>query len=171
MRQKLLVLLILLPLSSALIAHADTLYSFSASGTDSFSFSLPASPTNGVVDPAPGHFGFFIDSIPVTFNNALYDVKAEFYTTANFGGVDLFYAGTSTYFAGISLSGPQLFTGSLDSPTFLLGTFNLTNFFTGGSTTVTVSQVPAPIPEPSAWLLLGTGIVGLVSFTRTTKRV
>jgi hypothetical protein len=35
---------------------------------------------------------------------------------------------------------------------------------------LTVSPASAPVPEPSAWLLFGSGIIGLVSFTRATKR-
>ena len=150
-------------------AHADPVYLFSASGSNSFSFSLPASPSNAIVDSDPSHFGFYLNDVPVDFNGAVTNLTIEFYETMSSGGFDLFDNGTTNYFAAISLTGPQLFSGSLSSPTFALGTFALSNILDKGSTydlTVSQSTAPPPVPEPASWILFGTGIVGVCSSIR-----
>jgi hypothetical protein len=75
---------------------------------------------------------------------------------------------------GAELSGPQLFTGPTDAPTFRLGTFALTDAcssFCGpdtGNFTLTISA--AAVPEPATWatMILGFGAVGALVRARTS---
>lgn len=72
--------------------------------------------------------------------------------------------GTSLGFTqfGSVVGGGTLFTGSLTSPTFNLGTFNIGGGF-GPSGTLTISRVNAAVPEPATWamMLMGFGAMGV----------
>jgi hypothetical protein len=60
-------------------------------------------------------------------------------------------------------SGPALFSGPASSPTFNLGTFNLSGILSGNST-LTISQAaPGAVPEPGTWamMLVGFGALGV----------
>jgi hypothetical protein len=75
--------------------------------------------------------------------------------------------------------GPQFYSGSENSPTFIPGVYKgLVNDFTGKTDTVTVKELPTTVsnpppvtdppdppaiavPEPSTWVMLLLGFVGL----------
>jgi hypothetical protein len=59
----------------------------------------------------------------------------------------------------LQLTGKQMFTGSDSLPTLSPGTFVL-NYSLLGSVTVTVTDPPS-VPEPTAFILLATGILTL----------
>jgi hypothetical protein len=136
-----------------LVAKASPVDLFSGSGDgNTFSFSLPASPTGTVQH---GINNFYISSVPVDFNGTISNVKIEFY---DYGGFDFLNVGTGHLFDHISLFGPQLFTGSLSAPAFNLGTFSLKNYQASSPYNLTIS---AATSEPSTLLLFGTGIAAL----------
>jgi hypothetical protein len=111
-------------------------------------------------------------------NTGGYDYSA-FYFTGPFGDSDdiIFYAAAQhTAFPGtydlqffdftqgisVLLDGPQLFTGSLTTPTFTPGTYDLTLDSTGSAVSLTIGSTP----EPSSLVLLGTGILGAAGLAR-----
>ena len=74
---------------------------------------------------------------------------------------------------GLSLSGGPILSGSLNSPTFNLGTYYGFGSFGAGYTDVlTITSVPnlTVTPEPSSFALLGTGILGMAGVLRRTQR-
>jgi hypothetical protein len=139
-------------LASVHTAHADT-YHFELTGLDNFSFDLPSNPTPVGTNTSFGLFDFYLNAppgLPTTF--------VTFYDNVNFGG---FSAGTGIdNQAGLilfDLFGPQLYTGSVSSPQFLLGTFTLTDNFFVPVDTLVISNIPA-VPGP----IVGAGLPGLL---------
>lgn len=134
------------------MAHAATMYDFSATGTPygNITLTLPASPT-------PASFtstSFELSSVPLIVDGDPAVENIDFFTLAAGGG-----AGG----AGVRVDGPQLFTGSTSSPTFLTGTFPIGGF------TLTISPAASAVPEPSSLFLLGTGLLGACGLLR--KRI
>lgn len=75
-------------------------------------------------------------------------------------------------FGLFSLEGPQLFSGTLNSPAFTPGTYAFTNDFYYGAVraTLTITQLSAPgVPEPATWamLIMGFGAMGAAMRRRT----
>jgi hypothetical protein len=75
-------------------------------------------------------------------------------------------------FTKILVSGPPLFTGPFDAPTFLTGTFN-GEYYTGlfgfplFPGTLTIEPLTnSTVPEPSSFALMATGILGAITKLR-----
>jgi hypothetical protein len=108
-------------------------------------------------------FGFTISGVNGTLNGFNQSFDLSFYDPSIGGGFDLD--------PGLSLAGPQLYSGPSSSPTFLTGNFNLTNYpGQDGSYSLSISSVGGAVPEPATWamMLLGFGFVG--GAMRTAKR-
>lgn len=145
-----------------LSAHADTFtITPTASGTApklTLSFNAPHTPTLFSTVPA----GTFSIQTPVTRNGVVDPSDIiTFYISANGGGL-------SDNDSAFEPFGPQLFTGSPLSPTFIYNTFNLSNEAVGGPTDyiLTITPTVSTTPEPSSLFLLGTGALSLAGVAR-----
>jgi hypothetical protein len=145
--------------AATLVAKADSLYSFTymQAGT-SITWLLPSSLMTS--SPTP-HF-FVVDNVPVNYNGISELADIEFASTLIGGGLSININDQNPYFAA---SGPQVFIGPTtslgfptDSPTFLTGQYSLVS---GGKAATLVIT-----PEPSTFLLLGSGILGLAGAAR-----
>lgn len=158
-------------LASAVGARADTVDNFSFDyGPAALTWSIPVP----VVPSSVDEFGITFQS-PLFVAGEAAESPSEFFLQAGRDeGLDL-----EVFFQlpnGIGLpstlefylAGPQLFTGPLTAPVFLLGTTSLTGQLVtdpGGSHPVTIlgdlttsQESTSPVPEPSTFALLGTGL-------------
>ncbi len=79
----------------------------------------------------------------------------EFYTASDFGGftTDL-----------VNFYSAQVFSGSTATPTFVLGTYTGTDYYSGHAATLTISAVPEA--GNAAMLMAGLGLMGFVARRR-----
>lgn len=146
----------------AVPASATTVL-FNLQSLDSYPTRVNASWTADL-SPTPSFFGsssFYIAVSYLTGDPGNGDHNVGFFTPdyALNGGMEL---------GGILLSGSQVFTGPLQNPTFLIGSFNLyTGSFQQGHELLTITATPLP----STWLSLLSGFVGIGFFAyRGTKK-
>jgi hypothetical protein len=80
-------------------------------------------------------------------------------------GLDFLYDGRKG--VGHSYTGPQLYLGDESDPTLLTGTFDLTGSgTTKRDATLTITDLSTVTPEPGSFVLLGTGLVGVLEMMR-----
>ncbi|MFT3816355.1 MAG: PEP-CTERM sorting domain-containing protein [Rubrivivax sp.] len=145
----------ILALGALLYAPAAmaTPYVFTASGAFEATWTLDSNPTPSVVfDDA-----FRIDDVDMLLNGSPVSTFIEFYSADGGGG-----ACADVACGLFDLFGPTLFSGSLDAPEFLPGTFSMTQ---GGPTGAAVTLVIAAVPEP-ATLLMVLGALGAAGAMR-----
>lgn len=170
-----------------LTAHADTIDDFVLTGDGNIiTFSAPASFT------VPNHphldFAHLIDVASSVNGHSGYSSNFTFYLSfiIGRGGFDIsltpsaFGGGPGTY-TDYQLTGPDVAQtlvpnlGPLATITFLPGTYSLSTFFNGvpedtqGGIPFTLTITPegaSATPEPSTFVLLGTGLLGLTSLAR-----
>jgi hypothetical protein len=168
-------------LSSTLIlpltARADAMDDFLITGNgETITFTLPASPPGnlstcppGALSCLPGSQTDFSVSTLVTINGVSAMESIDFPTGRFGGGLSL---GLDP---GRLFGNQQLFTPDAANPTFLIGTFDLTQTnpnpkgdppFFDYTVVISPDVSTAPTPEPSTLALLTTGILGLVARAR-----
>ena len=142
--------------ATAAAAKAD---SFKLTGDgDTYTFSIASSP---IVTAIP--FGFIVNDVTITDDGvAQPDFTLTFYDTNSNGG----FAIQST---NLIFDSDQLFSGTNNSPTFLLGNFKLTNDVSGSKYKLVIKDDPSstsPAPEPSSLVLLASGSLALIGTAR-----
>ena len=147
-------------LAASLAAHADDLFVFQ-SGSDTLTFTLPSSPT-------PTEFGGQSFDIyeDFTFDGVTGPGDVSFYVAEDEGGFHAYFYGPTAY-GEYNQAGAQLFSGTPDEPTFISGSYNLTDYYgekPGG--VLTITEALAVTPEPSSFALLGTGLLGVAGALR-----
>jgi hypothetical protein len=147
---------------AATAAQADT-YTFTVTGDYTATWQLEST-----VSPDVAFDGSYFTLWDVPgFSDAIWGVADLSFFHANNGGglaIEDFYG-----FAILLLTdGPQLYSGSESSPTFLIGTYALTEYQGSGNYTLTIA---ATVPEPETYALMlgGLGVVGLIARRRKTE--
>lgn len=138
-------LVLALALVAAPLAKADTL-DFTITGQGStYTFSLDSSPTPDLS----------VDAVFFRLDNQLINIDNQFGETSDIRFNSFAAGGVS--FLSLTLSGPQLYTGTEASPTFLTGPFTLASGLDTYSLTITPES--SPVPEPASLVLLATGAI------------
>ena len=140
-------------------AKAD---SFKLTGDgNTYLFSIDGSPT--VTDIL---FGFTVNDVAVTENGVVQaDSTLTFYDASSQGGLEIQPSGVLIF------DSDQLFSGTNDSPTFLLGTFKLTDDVDNSKYKLVIKAdkgdpSASPVPEPSSVALLATGALAFAGAVR-----
>jgi hypothetical protein len=111
--------------------------------------------------PTPSYVGsssFYITVSYLTGDPGNGDYNVGFFTPdyAQNGGL---------FIAGVMLTGSQVFTGPLQNPTFLIGSFDFyTGVFHQGHELLTITNeapIASAVPEPSTWAMMILGFVGI----------
>lgn len=155
--QAILYSLLLACLAGTIPAFADTIDNFTVTYDSTIlTFSLPSSPK---VDGTINSNIFFIDNVPLLLNgSALTAMSVDFFLARSGGGLEVEPLYIPTLVAA------QLFTGSIDTPTFEIGTFPILPFSPPG--TITISEATSSVPEPGSIALFGTGVLCLMGEIR-----
>ena len=174
-------------LSITLTAHADAIDQFTFSFATppgylsaNLVIDLPASPPPSAFNQPFGagicHANCFsafgqVGTIPYVFD---FSSPTPNETAIDFAVTDPFFGPPNTPRAYRTIYAPNLFSGSVTDPTFLVGTFDaeyqpffISPEFAG---TITIEQLNnSTVPEPSTFALMATGIIGAI--TTLSRRV
>ena len=147
-------------LGCPIAARCDT-FTLTGSGVDD-TFTLPSSPAVS----ASGTYGFTLNSVPVEESGAEVSNQVIFFNKAEGGGL-LLQDLSGNY---LNPFGSVLYTGTVEDPTFKVGTFTLNGL--AGTYTLTIGTTSAaPTPEPASILLLGTGVLAAAFGLRRPLRL
>jgi hypothetical protein len=154
-------LLCSLALSTAFAAvpASAELLTFNLTGSRTATFTLESAAPSSFTSSALVGNQVFFNAVAGTFGGTAGTADISFGTNLI---ADLNIQSANLGFTQLSAPG-DLFTGPASSPTFNIGTFNLSGGFTAGPATLTISRAAvAAVPEPSTWamMLVGFGAIG-----------
>jgi len=152
-------------LLSAGVANAVVLQ-FTVTGDYTATWQVNANPNPDIASPGEGFILWDVEG----FDDAIFGIAdLTFYNAAIGGGLEIYDFWNDVYL--LSAEGPQLYGGSEENPTFLLGTFALTEFEGTGAYTLTIAEVgaPAAVPEPATGALLIGGLALMAARRRFSK--
>ena len=161
-----LALVLSLTITNRVKADSIDTFTFTSNG-NSFIWQLPASPVLASGEIFPGSaFGF--TNISVSENGGAPVIGSFFFfSTFSAGGLDLNFGPALP----INSIGPQVYSGAESAPTFLLGTFQLTDYavddVNGLPATLVISTTPTPEPSVIAFLILGLLCLVAISSAKT----
>ena len=141
-------------------AKADSIDNFTyQAGGNTYTWQLPSSPSISPDSFLPG-LVFGITDVAYAENDIPQNPAVlDFHSFTFGGGLSLGDLIQGTF--PIIASDFQIYAGSEDAPTFLTGTFGLTDYASDGNglpATLTITAVP----EPSSLMLLATGMLALL---------
>jgi hypothetical protein len=169
-------------LLSTVHAKAATIDLFTiTSNSDTYSFSLAASPTptftgDGCIEAAGSGKDFCVDPTSVTVNSSVHKhYSVEFFVFDAAGGLEIFNSSDHSVF---NVTGSQVFSGMVSAPTFTLGTYTLRLSGTGDCdgecetqpAKLVISEVSpgttSPVPEPSSLVMMSSGLLAAAGAVR-----
>jgi hypothetical protein len=172
-------------LTLPLTAQADTIdqFIFNFDTTPGFlpvhlTINLPASPP---LSPYTGISGCAVDCFAVVGQTASNPNPYVFYfiqfapgsTLVEFATFNPLFGPPLAPGAYTKISAPDLFTGSLSTPTFIPGTFDAQYMavigFPNFPGTITIEPIDTTTPEPSTLALMATGVLGAIATLRSRK--
>ena len=132
-------------------------------------FSLPDSPTPAF---ALAGQGFRAPSTSATVNGNPQTLFSITFLNTNYN-LEPGISGGFTYDGNATnvFNGAQLYSGTEANPTFLAGTYQLSQFQSGTAGVLVISGVGGAVPEPATWalLILGFGLTGAAMRRRTSS--
>jgi hypothetical protein len=131
------------------------LVQFTVSGDYAASWQLDSDRIPDLILPG---LGITYADVAGTYDNAVSSLADVSFFDGGFGGglsLEDYYGGTYL----LVTDGPQIYSGSEDSPAYVAGTYTLHQYQGAGRYTLTVSAVPEP--ATCGMLLAGMGLVGV----------
>lgn len=147
-----LLLIVSIPLLSS-AARADMVQFTLTNGVHTIDLTLPTNPTPNFVGP----YFFTLNDVPFTLDSTPQLARVvNFFDDTSGGGLGIC---DYTNCPLVDLFGPQLFSGPLDAPTLLSGSYTLTD--AGDGVIPGDFQTIAAVPEPASLILLASGALGV----------
>jgi hypothetical protein len=164
-------------LMSAPLLRADSVLFTLTDSVNNFSFTLPSQPTPDQSGEDFEHIPFFIfNNIPVTVNGVTTNQGVLFADSGDQHLVlaDEFHVSSAdqvvsdhNILVSFSEEAKNIFSGSVENPTFIVGSQNGSLFGFGVQPTGTlVIETVAQTPEPGSFVLLGSGLLGFAGVIR-----
>lgn len=158
-------------LSAAIVGMASPAYAAPLV----FNFSGPSGTAVFQLDsnPTPDTFSSFLGSDQIAFKNVSGVFGGIAGTADNIGFGNGLFASLNINAANVGFSqfsGPTLFSGPANTPTFSVGSFVLINpFFGNANLTISPAAVAGAVPETATWvmMLVGFGAVGFAMRRRS----
>ncbi|MDO6413065.1 PEPxxWA-CTERM sorting domain-containing protein [Sphingomonas sp. BIUV-7] len=156
------------PATAASYLFSVDLFDGSGVSQPAYSFTIDSNPVPAAFEAAPGFSYFRIANVAITADPA--------YSPAPASPVDLLFfdqlaggAFSTADFVTISYFGTQLYSGSVEAPSFLAGTTDLYGFSGDVVGTISIAAANSAVPEPMTWVMM-VGGMGMVGATLRRRR-